>query len=835
MQRVSSDARVTNVTFYVTVDGEPVPASTASVTINKLSPNAISAIIAYPVVSRYVRPVHGSQLTQPEEFEEGVGVLFVVAIVLPSILLILLLVVLSTVLLRTCGASSSADSAEAVPTKYQRGESLDDYNLHVDVERGEIVDMTPHPTPDPNFHRLSKSKSGPGLPQFAPFASGKEDTLDSKRDMIDKWLQGGYTRPRGSMESTESIQARSDTFLYRKRLPRTPKYNAGRDGDRDKDGNRPKHLEVPQEPYKEYLQALKLPESDIGGREGGQGGDRSTRSRESFAMEERNVDESPKRPSTPPGSREPPKAKPRASFLGKLRDSMRRRKRSATPEYNFHTQSTDLSALAGSAQTLPGSRDHDTSLDPDLSRDEDLQLTDAASDDFTDFVPMSRVSQDRLGSSSTIATSPVIINEPGQTDSLRQTPPGVAGTQNKDDARSREALGSEKSSSKRVTRKLISRATSAAPTSDRGVQTVTSMKNGTPLGDDWTLQLDASAVSSQKGSPTSGGDYSPSTRTMVTQTSFRSSSAGSDVQSEAGVKVKSVAVGRNTVNVRTQTSPWEKPASKAKRKSAGSERKHSTTSSSLPTASTEQLLQSDASMEDEQMEEELPPMKIEPFAKMSQILLQPPDKDATLPVKFRRNVLEESPGAPPEAEGVLKDSDVQAYHKPARHMRAQPRVSYSALDPEQRRQAELLDTAVERQQLLLRQQQETLAYARQQQLEQQAQQIVNKSLAVGTSSTPAAAANPQQHADHERLNMLLNEACVLAPHPGRAGAPVGRGWTPTQPPLNNQGYYNPITVLSGGMAGYAVPPPGAPGPFNAMGHDELMQAVRKELKRMQQE
>ena len=144
---------------------------------------------------------------------------------------------------------------------------------------------------------------------------------------------------------------------------------------------------------------------------------------------------------------------------------------------------------------------------------------------------------------------------------------------------------------------------------------------------------------------------------------------------------------------------------------------------------------------------------------------------------------------------------------------------------------EMLDTAVARQQLLLRQQQEVLAYNHRQQVEQQAQTLVNNSLAVGTTSTTPITRQlaPQPlNNDHQRLSALLNEACVLTPQqsPGLYN------------PAGYAGYsHAPVTVLSNQMpvAGLGLHPPGAPGGLSMMGQDELMQAVRKELKRMQQE
>ena len=135
-----------------------------------------------------------------------------------------------------------------------------------------------------------------------------------------------------------------------------------------------------------------------------------------------------------------------------------------------------------------------------------------------------------------------------------------------------------------------------------------------------------------------------------------------------------------------------------------------------------------------------------------------------------------------------------------------------------------------------------MAYAHRQQVEQQAQQIVNSSLAVGTTSTTPADRQLQPLADRRKLNALLDDACALASplaltqqHPA-VNLQGGVAWVPSPPVLSNQGYYNPVTVLTNHAPPVSAgPPPGAPGGFTVMSQNELMQAVRKELKRMQQE
>ncbi|KAK7098823.1 hypothetical protein V1264_003051 [Littorina saxatilis] len=243
-------------------------------------------------------------------------------------------------------------------------------------------------------------------------------------------------------------------------------------------------------------------------------------------------------------------------------------------------------------------------------------------------------------------------------------------------------------------------------------------------------------------------------------------------------------------------------------------------------------------MDEDQMEEEFAPERIEPFAKMSQMSMSAPEKDISIPVKFRRNVFDDGSVIPPPDEEEASVGVGQMFHKPARHMRAQPRVPYSAMNPEERRQAEMLDTAVARQQLLLRQQQEVMAYAHRQQVEQQAQRLVNNSLAVGTTSTTPVNKQLQPHAERQKLNNLLNEACLLAPQRPGVQQPMamqgGMAWVPAQPVISSEGYYNQVSVLNNAPAG-VVPPTAVPGSFSVMGQDELMQAVRKELKRIQQE
>jgi multidrug efflux pump subunit AcrA (membrane-fusion protein) len=154
----------------------------------------------------------------------------------------------------------------------------------------------------------------------------------------------------------------------------------------------------------------------------------------------------------------------------------------------------------------------------------------------------------------------------------------------------------------------------------------------------------------------------------------------------------------------------------------------------------------------------------------------------------------------------------------------------------------MLDTAAARQQLLLRQQQEVQTFAHRQLVEQQAQQLVNSALAVGTTSTTPITQqlSHQRQQDHHRLNALLNEACVLAPVSQSAMYGVG-GVLAANPMmgggiswLSSASHLHPypappVTVLGGQPVGFA-----ASGAL-PIGQEELMQAVRRELKKMQQE
>ncbi|PVD33287.1 hypothetical protein C0Q70_04540 [Pomacea canaliculata] len=214
--RNSSDPKVTQVSFYVTEDGSYVPSSTATTVFSKFSLSYISAILAYPVLSPIRALSADVAAPQPSTFDTDNTRLFVVAVVLPSLLLLMLLAAVAFIFHRYRSSRTPVvSSADVVPTKYQRGETLDDYNLHVDVERGEIVDRTPRHTPEPPFLReYIPSKYGRPVGVFHKTADKGLPT--SKQQMIDMWLRSEGPRPVGSMESIDSV-AKSDTFLYRKK------------------------------------------------------------------------------------------------------------------------------------------------------------------------------------------------------------------------------------------------------------------------------------------------------------------------------------------------------------------------------------------------------------------------------------------------------------------------------------------------------------------------------------------------------------------------------------------------------------------------------------------
>ncbi|XP_025085751.1 uncharacterized protein LOC112559071 isoform X2 [Pomacea canaliculata] len=289
------------------------------------------------------------------------------------------------------------------------------------------------------------------------------------------------------------------------------------------------------------------------------------------------------------------------------------------------------------------------------------------------------------------------------------------------------------------------------------------------------------------------------TCTMETQTSLTSSddSRGDDVTPE--ITFKSVAVGPNGVNRKTQTESLpERDWAYDKRlpvKSGGVP--YNAVHDSEKFALTEQTPQT--SMDENDAQEEFLPMRVEPFAKMIKLETQPTEKESTPPVKYRRNLFD---------GGKTKYDE----SKPAHHMRAQPPFSSEGLNDQQRRQPESADDILSRQQLLLRQQQEVMAHIHHQQLEQQAQQLVNSALGLSNVTQPPVT-NPSSSA-RERLSALLNDACILAPQAGGMAQVPVTGWMPAQRPLVNQSYVTPANVL---------------------GQEELMQAVRRELKRMQQE
>ncbi|KAL8561945.1 hypothetical protein ACOMHN_001271 [Nucella lapillus] len=741
--RNSTDAGITNVTFYMAEDGKLIPASNTSAALNKLTPNALSAILGFAVVAP-VRAVSRPP-TGEGPFDEGVGLLFLVAIVLPCVLLLLLILLL--------GASSCDPVAIPLPRLIlTRGERLHDYNLHVDMERGEIVDRTPGHTPQPPSHH-------PHSLNKTPLPSDKEDTLDSKRRMIDQWLKGDHKHVQES--DTDSV-TKSDTYLYARPKEKKPR--------------RPPDVSAAESYKNEYLQALKMSQTDLTEEE--MTGQVSGKRSESYLLQERSFeDDRSQRLEQSPQQGRPPQAKPR-SFVGKVRESIRKRQRSATPDYN--TQSTVMSVLGNSTHDVT---ERSTSRETSAEREEDpgAHHTDA-SDEFT--ISMMPV----VGRSA--HSSRERLDDPRR----KREDPGSRDVSRRGRSRDRSEPKLKKSTE-------ISKGSSLEEDPDLRI------RQGRPPapkdGDDSTLCAD-SLPRNVVTAPHSKEDLVPILRAIQTQTSLTS---WSDVSTEEEVVVRSVGVGPSGVNRRTQTTvPRDKSKDKQKRKAARPERGagQSRRQPLLSSTSSSESPESVVTMEEEVMEEEFLPERIEPFAKMSQVGYGALDKETTIPVKFRRNLFEEGPLlADPAEESALNVQKQQMFYKPAHHMRGQPRAAYSAMNPEQRRQTELLDTMRARQQMLLHQQQEVSAFAQRQHLEQQAQQLVNS-------------------------------ACLLAPQKASQPTP-GVAWTPTPPPALNPVLSSSLAVPAGVGGLFGAAAPGAPGGFPDMNQEELMQAVRKELKRMQQE
>lgn len=241
------------------------------------------------------------------------------------------------------------------------------------------MDRTPRHTPEPPFLReYIPSKYGRPVGVFHKTADKGLPT--SKQQMIDMWLRSEGPRPVGSMESIDSV-AKSDTFLYRKKYYGPELYALQK--------KKMQQLDAHQEfPYNNYFNGLgSTPESYTEDKEETDCDEDKKKKKEQEDADE-NVDfndGSMRRYSSP----EVPEIKPRRSFVGRLRESFKKRKRNAgTPEYPSNTQSTMLTVLADSSQTLAGSRDTSFSVDEARKRGESNHTD--ASDEFTVIMPLSR-------------------------------------------------------------------------------------------------------------------------------------------------------------------------------------------------------------------------------------------------------------------------------------------------------------------------------------------------------------------------------------------------------------------------------------------------------------
>ena len=85
----------------------------------------------------------------------------------------------------------------------QRGETLDDYNLHVDVERGEIVDMTPENTPIPHSARRESFKAQKALQESNKNVEISTKDSNRKRD-TSKHQEKSKTSTRDSARAKHS-------------------------------------------------------------------------------------------------------------------------------------------------------------------------------------------------------------------------------------------------------------------------------------------------------------------------------------------------------------------------------------------------------------------------------------------------------------------------------------------------------------------------------------------------------------------------------------------------------------------------------------------------------
>ncbi|XP_067655344.1 streptococcal hemagglutinin-like [Haliotis asinina] len=134
------DFKVTT-TFAVSDGGDFVPADVAVLVYNRISQEQISSALAHSVLG----PITAAQTSSKPQLEDRKdnSYILILCIVIPAALLVLAILFLVTRMRRRRRANAVGD----LPPRYQRGDTLEDHNLTVDVEKGEIVDKTPASTP----------------------------------------------------------------------------------------------------------------------------------------------------------------------------------------------------------------------------------------------------------------------------------------------------------------------------------------------------------------------------------------------------------------------------------------------------------------------------------------------------------------------------------------------------------------------------------------------------------------------------------------------------------------------------------------------------------------
>ncbi|XP_046544595.1 serine-rich adhesin for platelets-like [Haliotis rubra] len=149
------DFKVTT-TFAVSDGGDFVPADVAVPVYNRISQEQTSSALAHSVLE----PITAAQTSSKPQLEDKKdnSYILILCIVIPAALLVLAILFLVTRMRRRRRANAVGD----LPPRYQRGDTLEDHNLTVDVEKGEIVDKTPASTP--SLSPRSNSSTGKKVP-----------------------------------------------------------------------------------------------------------------------------------------------------------------------------------------------------------------------------------------------------------------------------------------------------------------------------------------------------------------------------------------------------------------------------------------------------------------------------------------------------------------------------------------------------------------------------------------------------------------------------------------------------------------------------------------------